>query len=1603
MSGYRSPPNEGWKISLDSDSSKTTSNREGSGKQRPRRATDRAQTKPLQASTPTLQKSHPISSSYSLTVHSYGTYGTGGYPSPEKNGSLDASPNSARSNLHSPLSYYGSPSSHALGSPLTQEEFDERYRDAIQKEISYIDELDREHRWHMLQKVKAKNDEKIASMIEHTHTLMKKYGLSPSKEEDNSAGSVKGPKSRATAIEHFVDQAKSSNHRQILSAFFESTRTTNSTKGRREVRSLRRALESRAKIGSTNYGIKAEDAVFRNLVNARIFAESQGEGYLRTNPHEEESLSLDEFLSIAEHALGSTEEPSEPLDASTHSKDISPSSDRVNDKMAAGSADNVLAPNDIQSVSHSSHKTAAEGEASENMESQLKVSSRRKSLLLDVSSQHNDSSTAPEESLSGLIREGWLMKLGQNNKTWKRRWFQLVAYGDRGCSMLYFSEPPPSSSSFNGILKKMNENRKGAIHLTGPVAIDEVVDHESASIEQRKDHEQQFSISIATREIVLSCASAAERSEWIVDLKRSLSSADGSRLQACSPASMIRSTLAPASGKSGDPPESIYIRPLTKRHQRMTESMVAADFDESVLMNLPHSNARSEIPSPQRRAVVVLSGYLDKQASRNPNVLGWQRRYFVQAGKYLKYFNSRQDYEKHASGEYGTRRGPQGIIHLPSISITMHKLDPTGKTGGVFVIVLRGGSRKKILLRAPSELEAEVWIQSISSWKDRLFLVQKSKDVNYIGVTFDTGYKNPLIDEKEDNGTTNHGPDDDRNTDDTDYVATLASLWSLTQAERLHCLPLMLPNGDPVNSVLSKSVTPIGAYIVCLPKNSPSLWLGKENHEWTFVSKVDEQFIIAAQQSTVSLMRFLGLTKSYLSERCERGDAFHLLIFHLEENFGQTVYPTWDGIIALVEQESPTCAEKLRRHVPKLRNMPLKDLWSLGQEVESLAPEEIERVCSFDAYADSGDESLRHARAFLRHTLKCSQSFTGLGYHMTEAKKPYGLLGRGSEIIMMQQQAIRNVQRRQSVKLKMTLKQVYEEFDAESRFNNFNFAFTNLDAAETLGPLPETPKNQLGGSTDLERSSSLMDARPSGVFKIHHEQHSPEYKDGEEDIAIPELPDIQGELKKFTNRAFNNTWQKRYFSCDNFYLRYRFKSTKGSGYSKIIDLRQVKHIQISKKKSKMNEFSLCYENGEAPYRLRAKNVEEAQRWVAVLKTRIQQPPPPPPSTKSPEDSPNQFQDKREARSVDEETEQAVDITHEDMETTENSFSVTSIQPPPPEEPPPPGIQGPEIDAMETSGEEYDDKLVDVGGKVGTGALHAPLLQSQTVAKAPDSAMSIGDEGTHSNDVTSPNDIVNEGFHAYLKNTEAIQPVQKDLDVKVSEFDEDNVLTNAVALNDASGLAISSEGGVELCDPTVSSYERPPVPSIPVPRKSMLDTISDSMYEDDQTDGIVKETLKLPPSPPLLPPPNIEDDLLQPNEIFTPGSRVLAQYHPDEIFYQATVVGQALEGGQSYIVIFDGYEGEEVISHDVRHIDDLPSDAEIDIAARRHSVINDLQNVLHMRQLKSEEKSMTNTQKTFSGNRNIDELQNPVLERPTITAKRRPRRKRKVILATVKVI
>ena len=274
---------------------------------------------------------------------------------------------------------------------------------------------------------------------------------------------------------------------------FEAASPENNGSEQRAVGSLQHILEVGSRYRTSDGALSTEAKICSTLLDAGMLTALGSKSKESSSEmHPGKLLTRDEFLMLAENIMKGVE--------TLQSNSSNPN------RLARPPSSSEKAAEYLREVSASKIKK-------DNANTK-----KRKSLIIDAFSTATASTdvAAPvsDPVLSGIVREGWMMKLGQNRKNWKRRWFQLLSYADRGCSLLYFSEPPPSSSSCDNTAAVPRGNRKGAMHLTGPVAIDEVVDHE-ASVQRRLEHERQFSVTVATREIILSCTSAEERSEWI--------------------------------------------------------------------------------------------------------------------------------------------------------------------------------------------------------------------------------------------------------------------------------------------------------------------------------------------------------------------------------------------------------------------------------------------------------------------------------------------------------------------------------------------------------------------------------------------------------------------------------------------------------------------------------------------------------------------------------------------------------------------------------------------------------------------------------------------------------------------------------------------------------------------------------------------------------------------------------------------------------------------------------------------------------------------------------------------------------------------------------
>jgi hypothetical protein len=355
----------------------------------------------------------------------------------------------------SPLKSYQSPGSGS-GSPQTPLSPEERYQIVVDREIQRIEAQDRLFRWKHLQKIKQKNDETIGGMIANVHDLMAQYGLRPKSNTPTTSPSF----ATATLDSATAATASAATTTTTTTTTTSPATTTTTASTAAELAHRNRLLKSIFTAAPPGNGsvrtIQAIQAVLRaGSEHGRDRGERSAEAYMcefllnagfasHDNSNGEDTRTLDEFVSIVEHTLNEAIEKEEQQERQEQR------TARKEGQTGAAAA--------MKKLAESKEKTQASAPAGESVNSGRR---RRRSLL--SSNVDNTFNPLPPPSLSGLVREGWMNKLGQKNKTWKRRWFQLVAYTQRGCSLVYFTKP-------NGI-------RKGGIHMISAVAIDEIIDH----------------------------------------------------------------------------------------------------------------------------------------------------------------------------------------------------------------------------------------------------------------------------------------------------------------------------------------------------------------------------------------------------------------------------------------------------------------------------------------------------------------------------------------------------------------------------------------------------------------------------------------------------------------------------------------------------------------------------------------------------------------------------------------------------------------------------------------------------------------------------------------------------------------------------------------------------------------------------------------------------------------------------------------------------------------------------------------------------------------------------------------------------------------------
>lgn len=149
-------------------------------------------------------------------------------------------------------------------------------------------------------------------------------------------------------------------------------------------------------------------------------------------------------------------------------------------------------------------------------------------------------------------------------------------------------------------------------------------------------------------------------------------------------------------------------------------------------------------------------------------------------------------------------------------------------------------------------------------------------------------------------------------------------------------------------------------------------------------------------KTVLEMFQFIGFQTDWakddwLFRKLASGTRFWLVVF----GEGNATPATWAGIMDLTRQQSPACAEKLAPHMEIMANMSIEELVELARRVDKVDAEYYATVGTFEGYAASDTDTLEHARAFLRHTLKCTTLYRGDGY----AYDDQGV--RGSEEVLM--------------------------------------------------------------------------------------------------------------------------------------------------------------------------------------------------------------------------------------------------------------------------------------------------------------------------------------------------------------------------------------------------------------------------------------------------------------------------------------------------------------------------------------------------------------------------------------------------------------------------
>jgi len=162
-----------------------------------------------------------------------------------------------------------------------------------------------------------------------------------------------------------------------------------------------------------------------------------------------------------------------------------------------------------------------------------------------------------------------------------------------------------------------------------------------------------------------------------------------------------------------------------------------------------------------------------------------------------------------------------------------------------------------------------------------------------------------------------------------------------------------------------------------------------------------KSFLELRGKSTIEMFQFIGFQTDYtrdewLFQKLDGGTRFYMVIFGADES----IPATWDGIMGFLRGHHPKCAGKLAPHVETMKTMSPPELVQLAAGVGDVPKAYYDTVSSFDAYVESQENTLQHARAFLRHTLKCTTLYRGDGYAYDDNGT------RGTEEVLMARKKI---------------------------------------------------------------------------------------------------------------------------------------------------------------------------------------------------------------------------------------------------------------------------------------------------------------------------------------------------------------------------------------------------------------------------------------------------------------------------------------------------------------------------------------------------------------------------------------------------------------------